>query len=739
MELDSLATLPLDASLTLKVKNLTTWHVGLVDRFPSSFALVGNLFASNAILSTYDLSSIEAFLVRSFVRNLSRFEKRLFEHEVASLINWVEEAPVGSRIRPRPDAVLHAIEEFEKQMERKKLELSSSRTLLELIDDSLNTLNPRASDIVRKRLGINTPKLTLETIAQIYGITRERVRQIANKGLSRVERFQLWDDIFRDKLNQLFAQHSPAILIDDLGVFDQWFQGFSFGEENGKNFLETFAPDFGLLVVNSNSFFCRKDDQPLLEQLALGLIHAPRAGEMTAEEIAKIDELYASLGVYEQDHYLRKKLEGFVAESKIRPSIGAICTNLLDTTFDPVDFVTVLTEAIRHGYAKEDVNPRTVQHALASSGIVIARSPAAYVSKKSIGIDSEIIMRFCDRVFNFCSEDFEPGFVFHATQVVSWNAEISLGIDLGENEWLAVALLQMDEKRRFRSNKLKFWLTRDFGTGSPEFTIFDLVRRVLKINGRPMSSRLIASEVSKYQYLSPTFQIHPKDDLIFLGQGYYSLEEFQHEEPLSHDTGESYLEDFVRDCLESSNGWISASYVIKEHSRVMGVSPSNSSVQNALRRNGYLVDGPPAKFSSRKNLGLTSYQISYVCDCAYLELKENFSEGYHAHSEQLIKWIGNKIELPAGRNLITAVLKADLSNRFIVGRAMFSLKEASEDGEVRSFKNDAYSVLSKFDNEMPLHLFDKSINKMRFWSEKDRLGIYSAGLSIRDGVITRNS
>jgi hypothetical protein len=599
----------------------------------------------------------------------------------------------------------------------------------------LSTLNLRTRDVIEKRLGINSPELTLEEIGQNHGITRERVRQIAKKALRKLERFELWDDIFRDKLNHLFSLHGPAILVEDLGTFDSWFRGFALGKKGGKMFLETFSPDVRLLVFGNDVYLCRKNDEPLLEELVTRVTGLSRLVQVT-EEIDKIEALYTVLGVHKPDHYFRTKLETITSEFNRRPSIGTICKNLLEESFEPVDFVTVLTEAIRHGYEKEEVNPLTVQNALSVNGIVVARSPSAYVSKKSIGIDFEIITRFCDRVFDFCSEDFEPGYVFHAIQVVSWNVEINLGIDLGENEWLAVALLQMDEKRRFKANKLKFWLARDYGTRGPDFTVQDLVRRVLKKSGRPMSSRLIASEITKDQFISPLFQIHPKGDLISIGQGYFSLEEFRHEEPLSHgQRPDSYLEEFVRDCLKNSKGWISASFVVEEFLKVQGSSPNLLSVQNALRRNAYLVDGPPAKFSIRENLGLTPDQISYVCDFAYSMLRENFAEGYHAHSDQLIEWIGNKVEIPEGRNLMTAVLNSDFSKRFVVGRAMFSLIEAAENGELRSFKDDAYSVLGEFDNEMPLPLFNKNINKLRFWSEKDRLGVYSAGLSIRKGMI----
>lgn len=54
----------------------------------------------------------------------------------------------------------------------------------------LNVLATRARDIIKKRYGLETsaPGMTLEAIGQIYGITRERVRQIENFALASIRK-----------------------------------------------------------------------------------------------------------------------------------------------------------------------------------------------------------------------------------------------------------------------------------------------------------------------------------------------------------------------------------------------------------------------------------------------------------------------------------------------------------------------------------------------------------------------
>jgi RNA polymerase primary sigma factor len=57
----------------------------------------------------------------------------------------------------------------------------------EIIADALAELPEREADIIRMRFGIDREsEMTLEEIGQIYGVTRERIRQIEAKGLDRL-------------------------------------------------------------------------------------------------------------------------------------------------------------------------------------------------------------------------------------------------------------------------------------------------------------------------------------------------------------------------------------------------------------------------------------------------------------------------------------------------------------------------------------------------------------------------
>ena len=55
------------------------------------------------------------------------------------------------------------------------------------IDRALETLTPRESDVIRLNFGLSDqPAMTLDEIGRTFDLTRERVRQIREKGIRRL-------------------------------------------------------------------------------------------------------------------------------------------------------------------------------------------------------------------------------------------------------------------------------------------------------------------------------------------------------------------------------------------------------------------------------------------------------------------------------------------------------------------------------------------------------------------------
>lgn len=67
--------------------------------------------------------------------------------------------------------------------------IEAGRHALPALDEVLALLRPRAERIIRMRYGLGTgcPPMTLEEIGQKEGLTRERIRQLQNQALERLQ------------------------------------------------------------------------------------------------------------------------------------------------------------------------------------------------------------------------------------------------------------------------------------------------------------------------------------------------------------------------------------------------------------------------------------------------------------------------------------------------------------------------------------------------------------------------
>ncbi len=84
----------------------------------------------------------------------------------------------------------------------------------------LTNLPERARDVLEKRYGLGTDgeKQTLEAIGQAYGITRERVRQIENHGISAIQKSDVYGEftpIF-EELQRIIAELGGGIIAEDI-------------------------------------------------------------------------------------------------------------------------------------------------------------------------------------------------------------------------------------------------------------------------------------------------------------------------------------------------------------------------------------------------------------------------------------------------------------------------------------------------------------------------------------------
>ncbi len=108
-----------------------------------------------------------------------------------------------------------------------KIAKASTKTLVSLIEQALAEFDERDADIFVRRLGFRRRMETLQSIANDYDITRERVRQVEVRCVRRLQDFTQLNDLLISKLGALLNGREYPIPVLGLEVIDPWFQGLA--------------------------------------------------------------------------------------------------------------------------------------------------------------------------------------------------------------------------------------------------------------------------------------------------------------------------------------------------------------------------------------------------------------------------------------------------------------------------------------------------------------------------------
>lgn len=433
---------------------------------------------------------------------------------------------------------------------RDKIEKADAESLRVELHRTLATLEERERDILTRRMGLGRPSETLQTIADDYDITRERVRQIESKIVKRLIRDAHWDDFLTGKLETLLIGREFPLPVLGIEAVDRWFAGVSEWPETLRYILTNFCGDrVGLVRIDGIDYFGFL--QQLEWEAALG--EASRILSYGANENWDEDHCKAVISplIKESGREFRKLFWQKAAKhchfaengdgQRILVAYGRGADHVVEAVLcdseRPLHYSEIAERASeRHG---GPVDVRRAHSAAAAVGILLG--PGTYGLDRHLDLsaeDSNLIREEAESVILAGPR----GRQWHAAEIVSALAEREIPTAPFDKYKLDFLLRGSQAVQRLGRMT---WVEshQQIASASDRIDIRQAIITLVQDAGRPLKTSEIHQRLVALRGVNETFQVGAVDPLIRLGTGLWGLND--RDLPIKRDDQVTLIEDLV--------------------------------------------------------------------------------------------------------------------------------------------------------------------------------------------------
>ncbi|MDP3410806.1 sigma factor-like helix-turn-helix DNA-binding protein [Bosea sp. (in: a-proteobacteria)] len=428
--------------------------------------------------------------------------------------------------------------------------------LISAVRRSLLLCGERERDILTSRMGLDNSPETLHEIGLRYNVTRERIRQIESKTLSRLLASEMWSKLLASKLRKQIAARDYPLPLRGIEAVDPWFA--EVGEKpNVIRYLLSAVSDAGVQMVEIDELeYLALVDQPKWEttvRSAKRLLASSVENNLTE---AACQHLVEGL-LPEQAREFRgllwakaSKLCHFVMRdgSKYLRQYGRGAEQVVETVLEesdtPLHFSQIaLRSSVR---ARKEIDSRRAHNAAASVGLLFSRG--TYGLRKHIPLDTDqmqIIVEIAEDIVNQSDID-RQWHCAELTLAVTERVERSLVFD---QYIMEIALRSSGNLKR---HGRLVWSRSSIGDDAMRIDIRQAIIATLQNAGRPLRATDIRQRLVAVRGLSQSFQIVQQDPLLKVGPATWGLND--RDMPIKRDKQQLLSDDFVRALEERQVG-----------------------------------------------------------------------------------------------------------------------------------------------------------------------------------------
>ena len=495
---------------------------------------VANVFSAQDVKTVADVQKFDL----SQLLRIPNFGRKSANDLKASLLSALEDGPFNVNA---------------------KIERAGMESLRVELHRTLATLEERERDILTRRMGLGRLSETLQTIADDYDITRERIRQIESKIIKRLIREAYWDDLLTGKLDALLVGREFPLPVLGVEAVDKWFAGVSEWPDALRYILTNFCGDrVGIVQIDGVDYFgfLQQSDWEVAIGEASRILNYG-AGEKWTEDHCKavIDPLIKENAREFRGLFFEKAAKHchFAEDEtgqRILVAYGRGADQVVEAVLSDAERPLHYSEIAERASARQGrpIDVRRAHSAAATVGILLARGTYGLEKHVDLSIeDSDLIREEAESVVLAGPK----GRQWHSAEIFS--ALLERDVPAASLDKYKVDFLLRQSTALQRLGRMT-WVEADQDMGAVADRI-DIRRTIISLvqeAGGPLKTGEIHQRLIALRGVNATFQFGAVDPLIKLGTGLWGLND--RDLPIKRGDQAALLEDLVMALHKKASG-----------------------------------------------------------------------------------------------------------------------------------------------------------------------------------------
>lgn len=411
-----------------------------------------------------------------------------------------------------------------------RVKSASEISLLASVRQSLTKYEDREREVIRRRMGLDTPSQTLQQIGEAFGVTRERVRQIEARVLKRLIREEFWDDLLSKKLLNLLQNREVPLPLLGVEAADTWFTGIAEVPEAFKYILSNMCEGgVEIVAVDGVEYLAflsqaRWDgiigEADRLLQSGIGKnwpkSHCRALVDALLPRTAREFEEFLWGKSSRHCHFVPDG-QGEVFLQTYGRGAEHVVEAVLQASDHPLHFSEIAKLAsIRAG---REIDVRRAHNAAATVGFLLGRG--TYGLERHLRLESGDVERLGDEAEDVVGDGL-PGRQWHTSEILNALIERSSSLALRTDKYVVDVALQRSAGLR-RLGRLVWAQSNPDDGAVARANVRQAIVAVVQQAGRPLRTSEIKQRLIALRGVNETFQVAAGDPLIRIGPGIWGL------------------------------------------------------------------------------------------------------------------------------------------------------------------------------------------------------------------------